>query len=251
MTAGNSAASNSTVSQAVMSAVDCNRERGATHSSAAPFMTNANYRIITPSLGASPDDRKRTHFALPTSESGLPSWILSASQPKTHFPALSPIVDSECSFAEGNKAYGDATAGSSECQDHILAADAGNSMDIDEAQELRIEYDLLPYEIQSWSSHSANFLPKNILVDRPHDQASRWSTSLNNHRQYITLRLERPALVRSIKFGKFYKTHVCNLKEFKVFGGMSQDNMIELLYSGLRNDSEPEMISLKQKLNGY
>ncbi|KAJ1894504.1 hypothetical protein LPJ66_005152 [Kickxella alabastrina] len=241
MTAGNTAASNSTVSQAVMSAVDCNRERGATHSSAAPFMTNANYRIITSSPGASSDDRKRTHFVLPTLESGLPSWISSASQSKTHLPALSPIVDGECSFAEGNKVYGDATAGSSGCQSHISAANAGNSMDIDEAQELRIEYDLLPYEIQSWSSHSANFLPKNILVDRPHDQASRWSTSLNNHRQYITLRLERPALV----------PHVCNLKEFKVFGGMSQDNMIELLYSGLRNDSEPEMISLKQKLNGY
>ncbi|KAJ2843582.1 hypothetical protein IWW36_005510, partial [Coemansia brasiliensis] len=45
--------------------------------------------------------------------------------------------------------------------------------------------------------------------------------------------------------------HVCNLKEFKVFGGMSEDNMIELLYSGLRNDSESEVISVKQKLSGY
>ncbi|KAJ2110218.1 Muskelin 1, intracellular mediator containing kelch motif, partial [Coemansia sp. RSA 921] len=57
--------------------------------------------------------------------------------------------------------------------------------------------------------------------------------------------------VGSIKFGKFYKTHVCNLKEFKVFGGMTQDNMVELLYSGLRNDSEAETISIRQRLNGH
>ncbi|KAJ2351093.1 hypothetical protein GGF43_004131, partial [Coemansia sp. RSA 2618] len=45
--------------------------------------------------------------------------------------------------------------------------------------------------------------------------------------------------------------HVCNLKEFKVFGGMSQDNMVELLYSGLRNDSEAETISIRQRLSGH
>ncbi|KAJ2797132.1 hypothetical protein H4R20_005299, partial [Coemansia guatemalensis] len=125
------------------------------------------------------------------------------------------------------------------------------AMQIDCAQELRTEYDILPYEIHSWSNYSANFLPHNILTDRPHDQASRWSTNANNHRQFITLRLERPALIRLIKFGKFYKTHVCNLKEFKIFGGMTEDNMIELLYSGLRNDSEAETISLRQKLHGH
>jgi len=34
--------------------------------------------------------------------------------------------------------------------------------------------------------------------------------------------------------------HVCNLKEFKVFGGISPDNMIEILHAGLRNDDEAE-----------
>ena len=47
--------------------------------------------------------------------------------------------------------------------------------------------------------------------------------------QYLILKLERPAIVQSITFGKYEKTHVCNLKKFKVFGGMSEENMTELL----------------------
>ena len=43
------------------------------------------------------------------------------------------------------------------------------------------------------------------------------------------LKLERPSIVQSITFGKYEKTHVCNLKKFKVFGGMSEENMTELL----------------------
>lgn len=47
--------------------------------------------------------------------------------------------------------------------------------------------------------------------------------------QFLILKLERPAVVQSITFGKYEKTHVCNLKKFKVFGGMSEENMTELL----------------------
>lgn len=47
--------------------------------------------------------------------------------------------------------------------------------------------------------------------------------------QFLILKLERPAIVQSITFGKYEKTHVCNLKKFKVFGGMSEENMTELL----------------------
>lgn len=47
--------------------------------------------------------------------------------------------------------------------------------------------------------------------------------------QYLILKLERPAIVLSITYGKYEKTHVCNLKKFKVFGGMSEENMTELL----------------------
>jgi hypothetical protein len=53
----------------------------------------------------------------------------------------------------------------------------------------------------------------------------------------------------TVTFGKYHKVHVCNLKEFKVFGGLTPNNMVELLHSGLRNDSEPETFSLKFKSN--
>jgi predicted KAP-like P-loop ATPase len=44
--------------------------------------------------------------------------------------------------------------------------------------------------------------------------------------------------------------HVCNLKEFKVFGGLEKSNLTELLHSGLRNDSEPETFQIHFAANG-
>ncbi|PIA18725.1 hypothetical protein COEREDRAFT_79719 [Coemansia reversa NRRL 1564] len=218
-------------------------------SSSAPFMTNPNYRVVLP---ASVSDTSATgagqsRLSLTAASASLPSWISPTTQSKTYFPASSPIIGST---ATGGDAFNE-DAGSAQGDISGSMDKDGTAMQMDCAQELRTEYDILPYEIHAWSNYSANFLPHNILTDRPHDQASRWSTNANNHRQFITLRLERPALIRLIKFGKFYKTHVCNLKEFKVFGGMTEDNMIELLYSGLRNDSEAETISLRQKLHGH
>lgn len=70
---------------------------------------------------------------------------------------------------------------------------------------------------------------RNVLVDKPGDQSSRWSSESNYPPQYLTLKLERPAVVERIMFGKYEKTHVCNLKKFKVFGGMTDNAMIELL----------------------
>eukprot|EP00069_Balaena_mysticetus_P019136 bmy_12007T0 len=88
---------------------------------------------------------------------------------------------------------------------------------------------LLPYALHKWSSFSSTYLPENILVDKPNDQSSRWSSESNYPPQYLILKLERPAIVQNITFGKYEKTHVCNLKKFKVFGGMNEENMTELL----------------------
>ncbi|KAI0239365.1 hypothetical protein L0F63_003758 [Massospora cicadina] len=103
----------------------------------------------------------------------------------------------------------------------------------------------LKYSIHSWSSHSANFHPDNILVDDPKDQASRWSTDSNKQSQFITLELEKLSIVQHITFGKYEKNHVCNLKELKVYGGVNVGDMEELLSDGLRNDTIPETFSLK------
>ena len=78
-----------------------------------------------------------------------------------------------------------------------------------------------------FETHDLNF--SHILVDNPEDQGSRWSSDTNTPPQYLVLALSRPAVVTSITFGKYEKNHVCNLKRFKVFGGMEEENMIELL----------------------
>ncbi|CAB4058072.1 Testosterone 17-beta-dehydrogenase 3,Inactive hydroxysteroid dehydrogenase-like protein 1,Muskelin [Lepeophtheirus salmonis] len=95
--------------------------------------------------------------------------------------------------------------------------------------------------IHKYSSSSSTYTPENILDDKPKDQSSRWSSNTISPPQFLILKLERPAIVKFILFGKYEKTHVCNLKRFKVFGGIREDdNFIELLDSGLKNDSIPE-----------
>ncbi|KAF9929588.1 Muskelin 1, intracellular mediator containing kelch motif [Modicella reniformis] len=101
----------------------------------------------------------------------------------------------------------------------------------------------------SSSSYSASYLPENIKTNNPQDQSSRWSSGSNNQMQYIMLKLKTMATAHTITFGKYNKVHVCNLKEFKVFGGLTTSNMTELLHIGLKNDDEPETFLLKHKTN--
>ncbi|KAJ3217804.1 Muskelin 1, intracellular mediator containing kelch motif [Dinochytrium kinnereticum] len=134
-----------------------------------------------------------------------------------------------------------------------MPGSGSNSLTKDEASSPNLsskaQSQKLQYDIQSWSSHSASYFPKNIMVNKPNDQSSRWSSKSNDQMQYITIKLDQVSVVHTITFGKYYKIHVCNMKEFKVFGGLNPNNMIELLHSGLRNDSEPETFSLKYKTN--
>lgn len=69
---------------------------------------------------------------------------------------------------------------------------------------------------------------RNIREDCPSSQVSRWSSNTNTPPQFLTLKLQRPAIVKKIKFGKYEKTHVCNLRKFKVVGGLDDEHMITL-----------------------
>ncbi|RWS30108.1 muskelin-like protein [Leptotrombidium deliense] len=111
--------------------------------------------------------------------------------------------------------------------------------------------DVLKYSIHQCSSFSSTYVAENILWDRPNDQSSRWSSDSNHPPQFLILKLERAAIVKEIYFGKYEKTHVCNLKKFKISGGMTDNTMIELLDSGLRNDSQPETFTLKHTIKGH
>ncbi|XP_060569193.1 muskelin-like [Ruditapes philippinarum] len=108
----------------------------------------------------------------------------------------------------------------------------------------------LKFNIHKWSSYSYNYIPENIYVDKPADQSSRWSSDSNHPPQFLLLKLEQAAIVDSITFGKYEKTHVCNLiKSLKCYGGLMNDHMIELLESGLKNDHIPETFPLKNEID--
>ncbi|KAF8931492.1 Muskelin 1, intracellular mediator containing kelch motif [Dissophora ornata] len=91
---------------------------------------------------------------------------------------------------------------------------------------------VLEYDVHSCSSYSASYLPENIKTNNPQDQSSRWSSGSNNQMQYIMIKLKTMGIAHTITFGKYHKVHVCNLKEFKVFGGLTTSNMTELLHTG-------------------
>lgn len=71
------------------------------------------------------------------------------------------------------------------------------------------------------------------MVNNPSDQLSRWFTDSSSasmmQPQYIILKLKSLSIVDTIKFGKYIKPHVSDLKKFQVFGGMDENNISLLL----------------------
>jgi muskelin len=55
------------------------------------------------------------------------------------------------------------------------------------------------------SGYSASYLPENVRVNQPNDQASRWSSAANDQNQFLLLKLDRMALLEAVSFGKFHK----------------------------------------------
>ncbi|EJW01206.1 hypothetical protein EDEG_00566 [Edhazardia aedis USNM 41457] len=111
----------------------------------------------------------------------------------------------------------------------------------------------IPYEICDFSSYSSEYHPKNIKIDNPLDSTSRWSTNVNDGNQYLILRLDTEAIVTEIYFGKFYKMHVCNVREMCIYsynynqmlngdGYINTSETPVLIFKGgLRNDPKPEI----------
>jgi hypothetical protein len=54
----------------------------------------------------------------------------------------------------------------------------------------------LAYSIHDHSSHSGSYHPQNICVNLPTQQASRWSSGLHDHEQYITIKFDTPVVAR-------------------------------------------------------
>ncbi|KAH9176271.1 Muskelin N-terminus-domain-containing protein [Lactarius sanguifluus] len=105
----------------------------------------------------------------------------------------------------------------------------------------------LSYTIAGCSEHSNRFVAENIMVDLPTDPNSRWSGLHENPsiKQWILLRLDTLSVIDSITFGKHYKQHPCNMKEFKICVGLTKDRMAEVLSATLKDDSVPETFTLR------
>lgn len=78
------------------------------------------------------------------------------------------------------------------------------------------------------------FVYRNIMVNNPSDQLSRWYTDSTNTAntltpQFIMLKLKSLSIVETIKFGKYIKPHVSDMKKFQVFGGIDESNLSLLL----------------------
>lgn len=114
----------------------------------------------------------------------------------------------------------------------------------------RRSYDVIPYEIHDYSTYASVYVPSNIKRNDPMDPNSRWSTTTNDHLQYIILKVP-PSLIVTATFGKYNKMHVCNVKKMKI--SVSEDNTEyrEVLYGGLRNDTEMETFNLLVKDGTY
>ncbi|KAJ7646961.1 Muskelin N-terminus-domain-containing protein [Roridomyces roridus] len=106
----------------------------------------------------------------------------------------------------------------------------------------------LPYTIAASTPHSGNYKPEHILVDIPSDQSSRWSAGPvpeTGTPQWLLLRLDTLAVVQYITLGKYSNVHPCNMKDFKILAGPSEDALTEVLQSSLRNDTHAETFEVK------
>lgn len=57
---------------------------------------------------------------------------------------------------------------------------------------------VLPYTIHDYSSHSGSYHPQHIRENKPTQQASRWSSGLHDHEQYITIKFDTPVVASKL-----------------------------------------------------
>jgi hypothetical protein len=79
----------------------------------------------------------------------------------------------------------------------------------------------LSFTVSRCSAHSGKYVAKNILVDNPSDQSSRWSGAYQgNAKQWIILRLERLAVLSCVDLLAFASFVLTELfwKESITFG---------------------------------
>jgi muskelin len=103
----------------------------------------------------------------------------------------------------------------------------------------------LKYTIHSFSSYSPPYKPENIIVNSPKDSKSRWSSVSGGPNEFILVKLNNTALIKSLLFGKHLRVPHCNLREFKVYIGKDPLNLEFICTSRLQNETEYETVDLQ------
>lgn len=118
----------------------------------------------------------------------------------------------------------------------------------------RSKQSILNYKIHSTSTSAPNFNPNVVYTDDPTNASSRWTSTANDLKQHMTLKLDDECIVTRITFGKFHKMHVCNLKHFKIYSyndcteypiANTEKKPLQILKNGLKNDATPETFAVK------
>ncbi|XP_065197118.1 muskelin-like isoform X2 [Sycon ciliatum] len=84
----------------------------------------------------------------------------------------------------------------------------------------------LSYSVHKWSSYHPGFHPRNIRDSAAPE--TRWMTRSNVPPQFVILKLDNPAVVESVSFINRNVAHVCQLRFAKVYGGLNEDQFVEL-----------------------
>lgn len=106
--------------------------------------------------------------------------------------------------------------------------------------------DELDYTVHAYSSYSSQYLPAHI---RSCDTSlsARWvaAQALEPGPQWVLVKLEKPSIVKSVLFGKYHKTHPCNVRDFEIHIGMEPDKMTLALRDRLQNNGVWESYHLR------
>jgi muskelin len=107
------------------------------------------------------------------------------------------------------------------------------------------------YSIAGSSEPSGGYVAEHILVDHPQDQSSRWSVpALGMRNRPWVLSFKNVGFLLStvhITDRKIALARPCNMREFEIYAGFTEDNMIEVIHGGLKNDPVPETFHIEDK----
>ncbi|CAD6911474.1 unnamed protein product, partial [Tilletia controversa] len=90
------------------------------------------------------------------------------------------------------------------------------------------------------SSRTQSSTTSNTLQQQQHQQQQQQQQQQPKH--YLLLRLAYPAVLRTIRFGKYHKSHATTMRDFKVYAGPTRhaSSMTRIVRDSCRDDAKPQ-----------